>query len=589
MARKSRKKNVNPAVSTIHTVAENRGADSVIADAHMKSAAAYIADKDFDYEDCLPTAVYARLSIEDNGQADGDSIGTQIKMVEDYVNRQRDMALISTFIDNGYSGTNFDRPQFKAMMEKVKSGKIRCIAVKDLSRFGRNYVELGYYIEDIFPLLNVRLVAVNDNFDSFRKSDRDSLSIPIKNMVNAAYARDISKKQSSVLEMKRRLGIHRMPYAPYGYRFDEHRNLVRDPETAPYVRMIFSWAVAGVARSVIAKRLRYMGIPTPMDIQHEQGRNLSKSASGWNAYVVKGILGNPVYAGTIAMGKTKRSLCNGIAPTSIGREDWIYHYDRHEQIVSKEDYKVIEDMIAQNKKATEERIARNAAKREGLDASFRKIVWCAECGRPMPFIRGSHSRADIDNPTFGFYRCNSGKKVSCCENRKIQQNLLKIIVTDQIREMVEAAEDKKKVLEKIKSNETPDNRIRYYKRYIMTKRRDAENARNKLMILYTDFSDGLLEEEDYHVLKEKTIAEAQALEAEARAAEAKLLEMEKAVDNYIRRAEELETYLDHPEFDESMVRELVERIDIYNGNKVTVTFKCADVMENQLVEECLRE
>ncbi len=544
-------------------------------------------DDDIEYINQMPTAVYARLSMEDNGQKEDDSISTQIKLVKSYIQKKQELSLADIFVDNGHTGTDFDRPAFRRMMEKVKSGEIRCIVVKDLSRFGRNYVELGYYLENIFPLIGVRLIAVTDDFDSFRQSDRESLSIPIKNMVNTVYAKDISKKQGAVMEMRRRLGIQKYPFAPYGYQFNEQRQLIIDPETAPYVRMIFSWTIAGIRRSEIARRFQYMGIPTPMAVLQKQGRMASRKDNGWNEHTVKRILNNPVYAGTLALGKTKQSICKGIRHTAVPREDWVCFYDRHEAIVSKEDYRIIEDMIAANRVRMQRRIQQNASDREGLIDCFRGMVYCAECGKPMSFVRGSHTRNNYAKPTFSYYRCKAKNSNSWCTNQKIQQNLLKIVAAEQIREMIQVACDRKKILEKIKRDEVKNNRLRYYRRLIRTRRRDALAMQDRQLSLYTDFNEGILEEEDYQILKEKTIVESQKLKEEARIAEEKLLETEKALNSYIRKAEEMKGYLEETEFNENIMTELIERLEIHNGKRVTVVFKCSDVLENKLVEECL--
>ena len=152
----------------------------------------------------MPAAIYGRLSVED--EETEESMETQIALVQDYINRSRELSYVDTYFDNGFTGTNFKRPAFTRLMNDVRQKKIKCIVVKDLSRFGRNYLEAGYYIETVFPFLGIRLIAVTDNFDSTRKEDMESLALPIRNMVNAMYAKDISKKIWTSLQRKKEAG-----------------------------------------------------------------------------------------------------------------------------------------------------------------------------------------------------------------------------------------------------------------------------------------------------------------------------------------------------------------------------------------------
>ena len=210
----------------------------------------------------IPTAAYGRLSVEE--EADGQSRENQIALLQDYIGRQDDMELAGTYFDNGYTGTNFNRPEFIRLMDDVRQKKIRCIVVKDLSRFGRNMLEASYYIEKVFPFLGVRLIAITDNFDSNRKSDMESISVPLRNLVNELYAKDISRKIWSSLQKKKKDGFAVGSAAPYGYIRNPitKRNEI-DNETAFYVQLIFMWAQLGVSRNEIANRLQLLGAPTP--------------------------------------------------------------------------------------------------------------------------------------------------------------------------------------------------------------------------------------------------------------------------------------------------------------------------------------
>lgn len=543
-----------------------------------------------EYTRKIPTAIYARLSDKNNSYDTTDSIDTQIKLDKNYIDAHPELELIEVFADNGFTGTNFDRPEFVRLMGKIKTGEIQCVVVKDLSRFGRNYLEAGYYIETIFPMLRARLIAVTDDFDSNRVSDRNSLTIPIKNMVNAMFAKDVSKKQVTVNEMKRRLGIHKSVVSPYGYQYsEEEKKLVKVPELAPFVDMIFKWTLAGVSRTEIARRFDLMKVPTPLEIVQSNGQYLSQKVGNWNCHMVKGIVMNPVYAGTIAMGRTRQALCYGMKKKDYDREDWVYHYDMHEAYVSKEDYEKIDASIREVRDYRKKRISENKEDREGFYDMFRCKVICGECGKPMPFALGGHSNTNTCKDfTFAFYRCISKKKISQCGNQRIQQNFLKLMVSEQIRNMIRVVCDQKELLKKIRKDEAQGNALRMVRREILFKRRKISDLENRKTSLYTDFADQVLDQEEYQFLRERTINEIQDLEAEIFAAEQKMYEMEKAIENHIAKAEELERFLNVEEISDALMEELVKEIRVYNGNRIELTFNCIDVFENELIKMCLQ-
>lgn len=543
-----------------------------------------------EYTRRIPTAIYARLSDKNNSYDTTDSIDTQIKLDKKYIDAHPELELIEVFADNGFTGTNFDRPEFVRLMGKIKTGEIQCVVVKDLSRFGRNYLEAGYYIETIFPMLRARLIAVTDDFDSNRVSDRNSLTIPIKNMVNAMFAKDVSKKQVTVNEMKRRLGIHKSVVSPYGYQYsEEEKKLVKVPELAPFVDMIFKWTLAGVSRTEIARRFDLMKVPTPLEVVQSNGQYLSQKVGSWNCHMVKGIVMNPVYAGTIAMGRTRQALCYGMKKKDYDREDWVYHYDMHEAYVSKEDYEKIDASIREVRDYRKKRISENKEDREGFYDMFRCKVICGECGKPMPFALGGHSNTNTCKDfTFAFYRCISKKKISQCGNQRIQQNFLKLMVSEQIRNMIRVVCDQKELLKKIRKDEAQGNALRMVRREILFKRRKISDLENRKTSLYTDFADQVLDQEEYQFLRERTINEIQDLEAEIFAAEQKMYEMEKAIENHIAKAEELERFLNVEEISDALMEELVKEIRVYNGNRIELTFNCIDVFENELIKMCLQ-
>ena len=267
---------------------------------------------------------YVRLSREDGDKEESNSVTGQKDLIRDFLSRHQDMRECCMKVDDGFTGSNFDRPGFKEMMEEVKAGRINCIVVKDLSRFGREHLDAGEYIERIFPFMGVRFIAINDHYDSLhRNPESDDIIIPFK---NEAYCRDTSIKVRSLLEIKRSRGDFIGSSAPYGYKKDpeDHHKLVADTYAADVVRDIFRWKINGLGIYDIAARLNERGVPTPMEYKKQQGVHYDtpfrvKKESGWEPRVVLRILQNPVYIGTLEQGRVTTPSWSSALFTSPAR------------------------------------------------------------------------------------------------------------------------------------------------------------------------------------------------------------------------------------------------------------------------------
>ena len=565
MARKSRK-NLNTVKKTENhqeTEAGNRESTSTLC------------------SEVLATAAYIRLSVENNGHETDNSLKTQIMLVESFVREHNDLYLLDTYVDNGFSGTKFNRPEFVRMMDDVKTGRIQCIVVKDLSRFGRDYLETGYYLETIFPLLNVRFIAITDQFDSIREKDRDSLAVPIKNMVNAMYAKDYSRKQEVFREMCKKTGRVMDINAPYGYRLaKETKRLEIDPSVAQYVRMIFAWALAGVPRLEIARRMEIVGAPTPA--KHNNG----KAGNKWEDSTITYILYNPAYAGFHVMGKSKVSLYRDIRPKRLSREEWVYFPDFHEPYITMDDYAALETMIGTIRKDRTERLKIREEDRERMQDIFRGKVFCADCGRQMNYGRGSHHRGYKDL-SFQYYRCRYSKQYAKCSNKKIQQNFLKIVVMDQIRLLIQAVCEKDKVLRAAQNRFDKTGAMNPIERNISRLMEKEKVLEDKILKAYMDYADKLLDEEEYLMIKEKLADDKETVAAKKEALQRKITDMKASVEQFQTLAGRLEKFLDMQEFDEGLVKELVNKIFVSDDGRVEIEFSCNDVFQNVLVEEFL--
>ena len=330
------------------------------------------------------TALYGRLSVLDNGKADGDPIESQVALMEQYLSEHPELRIVERFLDNGYTGTNYDRPRFQAMMRAVKAGKINCIIVKDFSRLRRNYIEMGKYLEQIFPMMGIRFIAINDNYDSLNSQSRDGMLVPIKSMINEMYSKDLSQKIQSCFRSKEARGEIYTP-VPFGYKKDQKNHLILDEEVSDVVMQIFFWKKSGMKEYEIAKKLSAQGIPTPFTRRCQLGymRNTSRvKAPAWQPAFVTKVLENPVYTGTmvynrIAYDETYRKI--GQNP----RESWRMVPDSHPAIISWELFDEISALREAEQAVKEERKKWCRQRRENNPNIFKGRIFCKKCGEKL--------------------------------------------------------------------------------------------------------------------------------------------------------------------------------------------------------------
>lgn len=273
---------------------------------------------------------YGRLSKEDGDKIESDSIKNQRDLIHSYIGQHPELKLVMEGYDDGYTGTNFERPYFKEMLEAVKEQKVNCVIVKDLSRFGREYIEAGRYIEKLFPALGVRFIAINDGYDTAYLDASSSLILPFKNLINDSYCRDTSIKVRSHFDVKRRNGEFIGSFAAYGYSKDpkDKNRLVVDPEAADVVREIFARRISGMSCQAIADELNTLGVPSPMEYKRSRGMKYKSgyrvhNKTRWSATAVRRILQNEVYLGVMEQGK--RTTPNYKVKTVVYRppEEWM--------------------------------------------------------------------------------------------------------------------------------------------------------------------------------------------------------------------------------------------------------------------------
>lgn len=541
-------------------------------------------------ENLMSAGAYGRLSVENETD---DSLQTQITMLHSYIASHPELELMDTYIDNGYSGTNFDRPEFIRLMEDVRSGRINCIVVKDLSRFGRDYLETGYYIETLFPHLNVRFIAVTDDFDSFREGDLNSLSIPLKNMVNTMYAKDISRKQSAAAKIRaKREGAMPNGTAPYGYCFTEDKTgYMEDPATAPYVRMIYHWAIDGIEVKEIADRLTLIGAITPG--QNRSGaKTKTATVKVWRPDMVYKILKHPVYTGDVYLGRFEQALYKSQARRWTQPEEQTVRENTHLPLVSQDDYKTVQDNMQNERRWKMRRNPMNIDERERLQDSLPGMVYCAECGKQMYFRRGTHDwRKGINEgreKVLTMYACEKRHGMAGGCGQTVYEDFLQIVAADQIHFLLKTLVDREALLKKLSAANSDKHPLISLERKIASmaaKIRDKENLSSKL---YMNYAEGILPIEDYSSLKEQLSREADTLRQKLAVLEQKKAETEKILNRHRALTKRIREYEADRELDQKLIRELIERFTISTAGNIEVRFKCRDVIRDmmQLMEGC---
>ncbi|HEL1135444.1 TPA: recombinase family protein, partial [Streptococcus equi subsp. zooepidemicus] len=324
--------------------------------------------------------MYLRLSKEDGEKTESNSISNQREMINSYAKKNQ-FIIIKEYVDDGYSGATFDRPNFKEMINDAYDKKFDTIIVKDLSRFGRDYIEAGKYIQRIFPENGIRFISVNDNYDSKSADMNDThLILPIKNFINDSYCRDISNKVKSSQKIKREKGDFISAFAPYGYKkSDENKNkLVVDEQAAPNIKNIFDMKLLGYSSKAIADELNHLGVLTPRKYKESQGFKCNGfqniKGGNWSAKSVNRIIENEVYIGNTLQGKSVTLNYKNKKQIEREKEDWIRVENTHDAIISKEVFSIANTML--------KRDLNNSRGKDKIDI-FTGMLFCKECGNSL--------------------------------------------------------------------------------------------------------------------------------------------------------------------------------------------------------------
>ena len=529
----------------------------------------------------FPTAIYARLSVENNGYDNDVSIESQVAYIHRYILDHPEYELIDTYVDNGVSGMSFERPGFKRLLDDIKQGRITCVIVKDLSRFGRNYLETGLYIENEFPKLGVKLVAINDNFDSSREEDRTSLSVPIKNMINGMYAKDMSKKQiSSNRARKYNRSAKPRGNDPYGYRYDKSLGkYVADDRYAKYVKLIFLWMVLGTPAKVVADRLTSLGAPVPGNVTGE--RNLDDYGFKWKVSKIYNIVKNPVYTGDTVLGRYERDKLGGKS-VEVPFDRWVIHKNTHEPLATREDYWKIRNMLKDNYKDKKRGRDMDIKDRANCQDDFKGLVYCGDCNHAMYFNRFSCKGAD-GQYTNKEYICNPKEYNEKSCGKKVSADYLSIIVNEQLSNYIKLMCDKADDIRKIKTSEDSnslDNKINSV--VIRIKDNKARSLK-----LYEDYVNGIIDQNDYKLFKDKFSVEE--LEKKLESLKAEKDEKDRKMESFLSLFDDIKDKLTDGKYGPEIYQALIDKIIVYGDERIEILFKYEDEYSSLLDRASLQE
>ena len=440
----------------------------------------------------IRAAAYLRLSIEDGDKAESNSIGNQRELIRDFAAERPGLHLVEEYADDGYTGTNFERPGFKRMMEDIKSGKINCIIVKDLSRLGRNYIEMGKYLEQIFPMMGIRFIAINDNYDNANteSSDSDSIVVPFKNLLNDSYCRDISIKVRSQLDMKRRKGEFIGGYAIYGYCKDKRNKnrLVVDEYAADIVRSIYRRKLEGMSAQAIAEQLNSENVLAPSEYKRLCGLNYHSGFKAgthakWQAIQVLRILKNEVYTGTMVQGRRQKINYKIKKIRDVEESGWIRVPNMHEAIIPQKLFDTVQEVLKLDTCASKGQQAVNL---------FSGIVRCGGCGQNM--VRRTVSK---NGKKYIYLHCVTNHNGLGCSSHLISESKLAEVVLAALQGKVQQISGLEHRLDEI--NEIPKNerRLKSVEEHLKMLEQEEQKYQTLRRQLYEDMSSGIVSKEEY--------------------------------------------------------------------------------------------
>lgn len=533
-------------------------------------------EKDMYTENNLRAAIYCRLSKDDEKVGESESIQNQRTMLEQYC-EQQNFEVVAVYQDDGYTGLNMNRPDFNRMLKAIERKQIDIVITKDLSRFSRDYIEMGRFIEEYFPKNSIRYIAVNDNVDTIHDNNE---IIPFRNLLNQMYSQDVSKKVHSSYLTKAKAGLFTGCIAPFGYmKNPQNKNhLIIDEDTSWIIELIYDYAFDGNGPNYIRRKLEDKQIPCPAWWNRKKGlRNKvtkferedpEKGRFIWDFTTIKEILYNPVYIGSIASQKQVYKFKTGWIKDKKP-DEWILVENMHEPIISKEMFEQVQEKVKMRKRPDA----------FGNYSIFAGLVKCGECGYSMN-IRRANQKGKTK-----IYTCAKYNKfgVSHCSQHRIKYDVLYNLVLEQIRGYAyRAFENEEEVISTLNARSQKDFE---YERTFITKAITQDKNRlinlNKLSDkLYNDLLDDRISTENFNIVMEKSQTEIKYINSHIEYNQSKLTTQSKEQEDNSHWLELIKEYADIKELDVTILHKLIKKIVIYENMDENVIRQTVEIHFN---------
>ena len=521
-------------------------------------------------------AVYLRLSKEDEDlrevkdKKESNSIANQKALILKTLESMPDVTLYDIYIDDGFTGLNFERPNFQRMCEDIYNGRVNMVIVKDLSRLGRDYIDSGRYVKKIFPSYHVRFVSVLDHFDSLTATQSDvNLLIPVKNFVNDNYSRDISGKVRSHQEVMRENGLYVGSHVAYGYKkLETDRNrIIPDGYAADIVRKIFDWKLKGLSSASIADKLNGLGVAAPSEYKRQLGGNYKSGfqknrKAKWSAVAINRILRNKIYIGVLEQGKREKVNYKLNKVVEKPETEWAVKENTHEAIISKADFENVAKLLNLD--------TRKSPEEETL-FMLSGLMFCGECGRSM--VRRCNRYKDKQSV---YYICATYNKGKGCSRHSIAQSVIEDILLDAIKRHIEHVARLEELLNTIRDREVNYDDIVANDREILAKYKELDQCKKVEMSLHRDLAAGIISIKEYEQFKNNFAHKSAEIEETIR-------ELQQEIETVFKEGLFADEWIDTftktgniTSLDRSIVLSLVEKITVYEENRIEITFQYQD-------------
>ncbi len=529
-------------------------------------------------------AIYLRLSKEDDdlscssgAKSESNSISNQRKLIYDFMKSHPELELYDEYKDDGKSGSNFDRAEFQRMMKDIEAGKVNCVVVKDQSRFGRDYIDVGKYKEKIFPKLGVRFITINEGYDSLSATSSDDLAFTINSFVYDFYIRDISTKIRTNLTAKKQNGEYAGAFVAYGYVKDSNdkSKLVVDQFAADVVRDIFRWKIEGLSPQNIAVRLNELGIPSPAEYKKLSGSNYktsfqTSSKAVWSHVSVRRILKNEIYLGVMIQGKRTTPNYKTKTVVTKAESEWLRVEGTHEAIISVRDFELVQELLRDDT---------HCRAGDVTVPVYAGRIYCGDCGAVA--VRKTVSYA---GRRYVYYVCNANKHdKTVCSRHSIREDILGQVIYQTVRHQIDLLLDVDKALRQFENLSWEKHKLKQLDASIEIQEEVVRKNNTLRLGIYEDLRAGLLDRSEYESLK-KELAERI---AEATAAIEKLNKEKREILDGVSKQqswiEQFRQYENVTELTRPMVIHLIERINIFEDSNIEIVFR----HRNQ-IEEILR-